>query len=360
MRDEVVMVSVVIATKNSEWVIVPTLESIQNQTLRDGVAIEVIVVDAGSSDRTLQIADMFGARTIHNINGDPVSAKLLGLSHANGRYVMFLDHDERLISSTTVGRVIDAFARYPATTICMLSGYDPPSIGSAPNLFGSEFGDAYSRFIFGNSAMADVRLDDLRQSLPRHIDNGSVTYFCTRPVERPVVLECCAIGTTCELGFLRTLVSKHGSSALISPLKHMSGEYIALVHDSAVKHVSASSWSTIRTKTKWKISNSVDRNSALRPESGGLGHFISHNQLMVRRLRYVLAALLVFPVLTSYAILAVQRRRPQLLWAVHLHYFVLWEAARQVVNTRLRGRRYGRDYAGGIQHDSNNFSSFDR
>jgi rhamnosyltransferase len=54
--------SVVIRAYNEEKHIGRLLEGIQHQTAKD---VEVILVDSGSSDSTVSIAESFGAKVVH-------------------------------------------------------------------------------------------------------------------------------------------------------------------------------------------------------------------------------------------------------------------------------------------------------
>ena len=52
-------VSVIMRTKNSDWVVAQALQALHSQTFRD---FELLVVDSGSTDRTLEIVAQFPAR----------------------------------------------------------------------------------------------------------------------------------------------------------------------------------------------------------------------------------------------------------------------------------------------------------
>lgn len=57
---------------------------------------EIIVVDTGSTDRTVEIAEEFGARIVHcTWENDFAQARNAGLAVAKGRWVLVLDADER-------------------------------------------------------------------------------------------------------------------------------------------------------------------------------------------------------------------------------------------------------------------------
>ncbi|MBI5106282.1 MAG: glycosyltransferase [Solirubrobacterales bacterium] len=65
--------------------------------VRDAVD-ELIVVDTGSTDRTVQIAEDFGARVLHHTwTGDFSAARNVSFDAATGDWFMFLDADEVLV-----------------------------------------------------------------------------------------------------------------------------------------------------------------------------------------------------------------------------------------------------------------------
>ena len=91
-----IKVSVVVPVYNVENYLRKNLDSIRNQTLKD---IEIICVDDGSTDSSLQIlqeyAQMDGRiRIIEQQNAGAGAARNKGLDAAQGKYLSFLDSDD--------------------------------------------------------------------------------------------------------------------------------------------------------------------------------------------------------------------------------------------------------------------------
>ena len=61
---------------------------------RDGVNVEIIVVDNGSTDLTAEIARSFGARVIEEPRGNVAIARNAGARAANGHVLAFVDADK--------------------------------------------------------------------------------------------------------------------------------------------------------------------------------------------------------------------------------------------------------------------------
>ena len=90
---ELPLVSVVMPAFNSALYIVEALTSAVNQ---DYPAIEVIVVDDGSTDATPDIVKRFGppVRLLIQANQGAAAARNLGITNARGKYIAFLDADD--------------------------------------------------------------------------------------------------------------------------------------------------------------------------------------------------------------------------------------------------------------------------
>ncbi len=87
--------SVCMIVKNEEGNLARCLESMQ------GVADELIVVDTGSSDRTVEIARSFGAKVSHfTWQNDFSQARNVSLEKASCKWILYIDADEELETGT--------------------------------------------------------------------------------------------------------------------------------------------------------------------------------------------------------------------------------------------------------------------
>lgn len=92
---EIPLVSIVIPCYNQSDFLGEAIKSALNQTYNN---IEIIVVDDGSSDHTLEVAFGFsGVRYIRQKNQGLSAARNTGIREGRGHYMVFLDADDRLL-----------------------------------------------------------------------------------------------------------------------------------------------------------------------------------------------------------------------------------------------------------------------
>lgn len=88
-------VSVIVPCFNREKLIGETLSNLLNQTLQPH---EIIVVDDGSTDRSVEVIRSFGnsVKLVEQVNHGPGAARNAGLRIATGEFIQFQDSDDLL------------------------------------------------------------------------------------------------------------------------------------------------------------------------------------------------------------------------------------------------------------------------
>ncbi len=84
-------ISVIVPVYNGEKYLAQTLESALIQT---EVSIELVVVDDGSSDQSLEIAKAYTKIILSQTNQGPGAARNSGIAHAGAEFIAFLDQDD--------------------------------------------------------------------------------------------------------------------------------------------------------------------------------------------------------------------------------------------------------------------------
>jgi len=115
-------VSIIIPAYNVEKYLKAALDSIKAQTeLPD----EVILIDDGSTDKTLAVAEEYGFSIPYKVlsieNGGQGNARNLGVSLASSEYVYFFDSDD-LLRSDFIGSIKDQIRTNQSPDIILFSG----------------------------------------------------------------------------------------------------------------------------------------------------------------------------------------------------------------------------------------------
>ena len=102
MSDSKNKISVIIPVYNTEKYVREAVESIVHQTYKN---VEIILVDDGSSDESGKVCDLLqrayeNVYAFHQKNSGPSVARNLGMDHATGDYITFLDSDDYLSPET--------------------------------------------------------------------------------------------------------------------------------------------------------------------------------------------------------------------------------------------------------------------
>ena len=115
--DENKIFSVVMASYNCGQYLDETINSLIGQSFSFGSNIQLIIVDDGSTDNTEEICLKYQSQYPDNIiylyqeNQGQGSARNLGLTYANGKYINFLDADDKF-SGNTFYKVYEFFEKH--------------------------------------------------------------------------------------------------------------------------------------------------------------------------------------------------------------------------------------------------------
>lgn len=95
------MISIIIPVYNAEKYLCGTVDSI---LLQNSLDYELLLVDDGSQDKSGKICDEYArqdsrVRVFHKQNGGVSSARNMGIENSNGEWLMFVDSDDKVLSS---------------------------------------------------------------------------------------------------------------------------------------------------------------------------------------------------------------------------------------------------------------------
>lgn len=105
---EKLYVSIVIPTFNAAKYLKSCLQSIAKQDYPKD-AYEILVIDGGSTDSTLDIAQNFNCKILKNPYKDAESGKGIGIKNAGGEIIALIDADNELVQDNWLSEMIKPF-----------------------------------------------------------------------------------------------------------------------------------------------------------------------------------------------------------------------------------------------------------
>ena len=145
------LVSIVIPAFNAERFLAEAVESALSQTLR---ALEIIVVDDGSTDGTARIAMGFGdqIRYLHQPNSRQAAARNRGIREARGELLAFLDADD-VWRRDKLQKQLAVLERHPSAGL-VYSGIEVIDADGTPvrQRLPEPLGDQLSAILLGNNS----------------------------------------------------------------------------------------------------------------------------------------------------------------------------------------------------------------
>lgn len=135
------LVSIIIPVYNSAKYLAETIQSALNQTWAD---IELIVINNGSTDNSLSIAESFESEKIKifsQVNKGASNARNRGLQEATGDYIQFLDSDDLLSPDKIEKQMAQLSGNVGLLSICPTIHFNNNDalIDKLPNAFESTY-----------------------------------------------------------------------------------------------------------------------------------------------------------------------------------------------------------------------------
>jgi len=174
------LVSIVIPVYNAGAYVHATLDSVLKQSWRE---LEIIVVNDGSTDRSIEICQQFDDPRIcyvHQQNSGLAAARNAGIKKARGQFLGFIDADDIWLPGK-VARHVEQFSHEPDLGVSYSFSSLMDEAGNDLGTFQKEgtdptsFPDCYTRNVIGNGSNAMLRKEvftgrdsDLQSFPPMH------------------------------------------------------------------------------------------------------------------------------------------------------------------------------------------------
>lgn len=260
MRKSNIEITIIIATFNSHVTLPKVLDSIKKQTF-PAARVEVLLLDGGSTDDTLILAKNYNCKVIINPKTEPVYAKFLGYLKAQGKYLLYLDHDEVIENTKSLELKYRIFQSVPKVKAVISSGYKNPNGYPFINNYINEFGDPFSAFIYNLSKDARFFLKQMKERYIVVDDQKTYTTFDFKNAEQMPLIEVCAGGSMFDGDFMKKMFKETKKEPKLIPhyfyLINSKDVLIAMTKNDALVHYSSDTLSKYLNKIRWRVKNNI-------------------------------------------------------------------------------------------------------
>lgn len=339
--------TVVIATYNSSRFLDRISENLKAQIPpKEKHFLEVLLVDGGSTDDTVPKAKEIGFTVLNNPDGDPISAKFIGLNHASAQLMCILDHDEFLVRTDSLLRKYEFFQQVKNLRAVVSAGYQFDA-DSSSNMYASEYGDPVSMMIYRTPNNEKYKRGAFCQHLQLAKTDDSRTVFIAASESKPLLCEMAAGAGVIDVDFFR----KHHPEMFIKKNIFPHAYYllnptdtIGMIHGDAVIHDSAESWRIVRAKIAWRLNNALNETEISESGFSGRSHSLIYSPGRQKH-KFLMYCLSIVGPLKDAIWLSVTRKRWGYLNHFFLTYFVLFKTIRIKIHGLTGGKasnnRYG-------------------
>ncbi|MEI6587708.1 MAG: glycosyltransferase [Candidatus Moraniibacteriota bacterium] len=307
MENNNVLVSIIMPTLNSERTIRMSLESIRKQHF-DQDLIEILVLDGGSSDKTVEIAKEFGCVVMKNEKKLPEYAKHIGILSAKGRYVIFFDSDEVFTNMDAIRNRVDIFQEEKAKII-FTGGYIKPKGAHYINDYINNFSDPFSYFMYGTSSGFQYYLKSMLAAYGHHAIREKYAVLFLDENSRLPLSDLCA-GNAIDANYAKELLGeKINDVRMLTQIIYIilkKDRKIFMLKDDFIVHHSSDSLRKYLNKIKWRVVSNMFHGD----EIAGFTKRESHDSPQIRFKKYLFmpySLTIVFPLI--YGVYSAIRRK---------------------------------------------------
>ncbi|MFW9930691.1 MAG: glycosyltransferase family 2 protein [Candidatus Thorarchaeota archaeon] len=265
-RKDQVVISIIIATYNSSLTLKKVLDSIRSQSFPSN-KLQILIVDGGSMDNSLDIAKKYNCKIINNTKTEPVNAKFLGYIYAKSKYIIYLDHDEVLENRRSLEIKYNTLKKNNNIKSVIGSGYKNPPDYPFINRYINEFGDPFSFFIYKLSKDSRFFLNEMKRRYEILEDNVEFSLFNLENNSNMPLIELCAAASMIDAEYMKKHFPETLKKSELIPhffyLLHKKMPYVAVTKNDSLIHYSSESISKYLNKIVWRVKNNIHHRDSL-------------------------------------------------------------------------------------------------
>ncbi len=244
------LLSIIIPTLNNERDMFVLMKSISKQTYPQK-RVELLVLDGGSKDKTIQIAKKYGAKVFHNKDIMAEPGVNVGMEKAKGDLMMILAVDNIYEDKRAFEKIVSVFE--DPTIFAAFPKHDSNASDNLFTTYHNTFTDPFNHFVYGDSANGRTFHRVYKTIASNNIYD--VYDFNSNPMPPMIAF---AQGITVRGSYRR---SKQDAFDDISPIIKLikSKKKIAYVHSVSLMHHTTRDIHHFIRKQRWATHNALSK-----------------------------------------------------------------------------------------------------
>jgi len=318
-----ILISIVMPTLNEEKRIERGLKSIREQSI-NSMGIEILVIDGGSTDKTREISEKYGARILDNPKVVPEEAVTIGLQNSVGKYIVFMGADEVFTDMIQMEKRINLLKNNSDVKVVLTNCYKTPDDYPGITRYVNSLGDPFSYFIYGFDSENFIgSLDKKKFAYKKNEDDGRV-YYLKKDDFSPI-----GDGATITFDFdylKEYFIDRFGDPAFVATkfdeVINKTGCF-GVVEGDTIDHYTTSSVNVYLKKLKFRVINNLYPEDNI---SGYTERAQTNKRLNARKYLYLLYCLIP-PIVLFDAVIKTIRKK---CFAFMLHFIFVYYVIFQV------------------------------
>ncbi|MCX8096159.1 MAG: glycosyltransferase [Spirochaetes bacterium] len=338
--------SVIIPTLNSERTLEMCLKSIVNQSVgREN--IEILIIDGGSSDKTLEIAKNYGARILYNEKKNREFAVYKGIENSISKYLIFVDSDEVIPNNSAFEIRHKIFQENPNVKMIIHSGYISPPNSNWINHYSNYVGDPFTLFVYNENKKFPEFISRIRREFSKEDREDFIIIDKDKLKKEDLFVDICASLTVEKNSIFDIAPNYLNDTSLFSKTFNLyvySKYDIAMLKNQPILHYSSENMSRYLKKLKWKTIVNVHYKDHPGTGFSNRNEFLSFKAKIKKYLFIPYSLSIIFPIAHSI-ILSLKNKNTTFLihpfLSVYVSFQIIINLAKKLLGIKPKLGSYG-------------------
>lgn len=341
------LVSVVIATFNSNRSLEKVLLSLKKQNYPKN-KIEIIIVDGGSEDGTIELAKKYKCKIFNNPNTDQVYGKFIGYKKAKGKLLLLIDSDEVIEDKNSIFNKVLALTKDTKIKVAVSTGLKKPNDYPQINYYLNEFGDPFSYFMYHDSKDPRFFINSLKRKYEKLYEDKDKIVFDFSNVKQPPFIELTAMSVMVNIDYIKKnipeILKKPSTHTHLFYLINTQGNLFSIMKHDSVIHYSVGTIPGYLRKIRSRVTSNIFSTEMGKAGFSGREEFQKSDVKFKKYLFIIYGLSIIFPLIDSIYLVFTRRKYIyflHVLLSFYTAFMICFYGAKKILGIKTKLYKYG-------------------